>query len=139
MTELSRSYIVFALGKVNIHFVHPVFPSFCIDNNSEQVLISIWILGGVVYNLCLFREEDIMFSISVIQWIMEFCQNVLFMTYHYFLFGYSKAIDKLGIILYGFFMAVLQPCFYLMTEQRFRTDVMKHGTLTALWNALVFQ
>ena len=85
----------------------------------------------------IFRDNGIVISISVIQWIVEVLHMNIFYFYIYMIVGYSNIIDKFFNLYLIIIMVVVLPSFYLNGEAAFRRNLVVHGPFKAIKNVIV--
>ena len=85
----------------------------------------------------IFRDNGIVISISVIQWIVEVLHMNIFYFYIYMIVGYSNIIDKFFNLYLIIIMVVVLPSFYLNGEAAFRRNLVAHGPFRAMKNVII--
>ena len=84
-----------------------------------------------------FRDNGIVISISIIQWIAELIHNAIFYFYIFLLVGYSNTFDKFFNLYLITIMVIILPSFYLNGEAAFRRNLVVHGPFKAMKNVIV--
>lgn len=84
------------------------------------------------------RDNGIVISISIIQWVLEMINVVVYYTYIYFLHGISNYGDKFFSLYLITFAMIIQPSFYLNGDSNFRRNLDKKGIFEALKIALFY-
>ena len=85
---------------------------------------------------CLFRDNGIVISTSVIQWILEMIHLMIYQTFVYIIHGYSTTSDKFFNLYFFSFVLIIQPIFYLHGDWTFRKNLDQRGLFYALRFAL---
>ena len=76
-------------------------------------------------------------SISVVQWIVEVLQIVIFYFYISMIVGYSNTIDKFFNLYLIIITVIILPSFYLNGEAAFRRNVAVNGAFKAMKNVIL--
>ena len=82
------------------------------------------------------REDKIMFSVNVWQWILELLFQMLAIVQLNFLMGRSKFLDSLWHV-FGLFHVQFINAFYLFGDRKFQRHVDENGLLKAIRRALL--
>ena len=85
-----------------------------------------------------YRDNGIVLSISMIQWLLEVINLINYLVFFFFFNGWSKIIDKLYNIFIVSFYAIFQPAFYLNGDFRFRRNLDNKGFIEAFRLALLY-
>ena len=95
-------------------------------------------IGNILVStkLNIFRDNGIVISISLIQWIVEFIHMVIYYSYIYMLNGYSNLIDKFFNLYAIVVNVIILPCFYLNGEAAFRRNLVTFGPMRAMKNVI---
>ena len=85
----------------------------------------------------IFRDNGIVISISVIQWIVEVLHMNIFYFYIYMIVGYSNIIDKFFNLYLITITIIILPSFYLKGEAAFRRNLTVNGPFKAMKNVII--
>lgn len=82
------------------------------------------------------RDNGIVISISIIQWILELINFIFYYIYIHFLYGNSNIADKFYSLFVITFTLIIQPGFYLTGDSEFRRNLDQNGLSVAMKEAL---
>ena len=82
------------------------------------------------------RDVGIVINISLLQWSVEVGNLIFYLSFIYFIAGYSSVLDKFFTLYQAFFTLAILPAFYLNGDSEFRTDLASNGYLVALKKSL---
>ena len=82
------------------------------------------------------RDDGVVLTISIFQWLVELCNFALYYLYIIFFIGWSNTLDHFFNLYLLTFQFILQPGFYVSANGKFRLDVVNHGIICALINVL---
>ena len=83
-----------------------------------------------------FRDNGIVISISVIQWIVEVLHMTIFYLYSYMKTDYTNIIDQFFNLYAIIITVIILPSFYLNGEAAFRRNLAIYGSFKAMKNAI---
>ena len=101
---------------------------FCADFNKIQ--------NKGHHNRNSFRDNGIVISISVIQWIVEVLHMTIFYLYSYMKTDYTNIIDQFFNLYAIIITVIILPSFYLNGEAAFRRNLAIYGSFKAMKNAI---
>lgn len=79
-----------------------------------------------------------MIVITLCEWGLEAVLCTLMMLYFNLIHGHqSRALDRINHIIVNFIMFSVLPLFHLMGDNYYRTLVLEHGYVKALWKRLL--
>ena len=79
-----------------------------------------------------FRDNGIVISVSIAQWVFELFNIVFFICFLNFIVGYSLLIDKFFGLYNVITIMIIQPAFYLKGDETFRRNWANHGFFEAM-------
>ena len=82
------------------------------------------------------RDDGITITVTFWQWITEIVINLAFGIGAWITAGISRFFDHFIGTIFGVMTSVVLPCFYLMADQDFRTNLHQKGLYFALRSAL---
>ena len=82
--------------------------------------------------LCLSRDNGIVISISIVQWLYEWVNICFFHIYIHSFSGTSLLIDHFFDLYNITALMVIEPCFYLRADETFRRNWANLGPLQAI-------
>ncbi len=80
------------------------------------------------------QDNGIVIYISIVQWVIEMINFILYHVYIYFIHGISNFADKFYSLYLMAFILMIQPCFYITGDATFRRKVMEDG----IWVAMIY-
>ena len=84
------------------------------------------------YIYLFFRDNGIVISVSIAQWVFELFNIVFFICFLNFIIGYSLLIDKFFGLYNVVTIMIIQPSFYLKGDETFRRNWANHGFFEAM-------
>ena len=90
-------------------------------------LIFRWILS--------FREEGVIFAITLWQWCIEAFFNLTILVFQYFFKEMNRMIDHTFLLMGIVMSTVVLPLFYFMSGRAFRRVLKTEGFFKTMWKA----
>ena len=82
--------------------------------------------------MCLSRDNGIVISISIVQWLFEWVHICFFHIYVHNFSGTSLLIDNFFDLYNIAALMVIEPCFYLRADETFRRNWATLGPIQAI-------
>lgn len=78
-----------------------------------------------------------MIFITFYEWILEMVLGFFMLINVKLINGRSHVLDRINIIAFNFSMFSILPLFHLMGDNYYRTLVLEHGYVKALWMRMI--
>ena len=85
--------------------------------------------------LLYFREEGVIFAITLWQWCLEAFFNLTIFIFQYFFKEMNRMIDHTFLLMGIVMSTVVLPSFYFMSGRAFRRVLKTEGFLKTMWKA----